>query len=91
MIKKKLFTPYKLEDERGESIVIPVRLNLLEQKLLKAIKESLNIHSDSKALKISARVGFNVLQNTFGADILKYLCKGDRERLSDYKAFISVK
>lgn len=89
MLKKKLFTAYKLDAERNkESVVIPIRLNNFERKLVDEIKELLNIHSDSKALKVSARIGFDVLQRTFSKKTLKYLCKENRERLTDYKDFI---
>ena len=89
MLEKKPFTPYKDEADRSnKSIVIPVRVNKAEQELIKAIKEHLNIHSDSKALKVSARVGLDVLQRHFSPKVLKYLCNEKRERLTDYKAFI---
>ena len=81
----KPFTPYKLENEREtNSIVITIRVNKEEQTLIKQIKELLNINSDSKALKLSAKIGLNVIQNTFGNKIIKYLCKEKRERLTDY-------
>lgn len=70
--------------------MLPVRINAEEQRLIKAIKEALNIHSDSKALKISARAGLDVLQSIFSKKTLSYLCKEKRERLSDYKDFIKV-
>jgi len=92
MIKKKAFVSYKLEEERNKkSVVIPVRVNIEEQELIKAIKECLNIHSDSKALKVSARIGLDVLQHTFNKKTLIYLCSEKRERLSDYKDFLSQK
>ena len=90
MLEKKPFVSYTLEeDKKKESVVLPVRTNNEEQKMIKEIKELINIHSDSKALKIAARVGLNVLQDTFSAKVLKYLCSEKRERLSDYKAFVS--
>lgn len=92
MIEKKPFVSYKLEEEKTKgSVVIPVRVNAEEQELIKAIKETLNIHSDSKALKVSARVGLDVLQRIFLKKTLAYLCSEKRERLSDYKSFIKPK
>jgi len=92
MLKQKPFKPYKLEEERSKtSIVIPVRVNIEEQAMIKAIKEGLNIHSDSKALKISARIGLDVLQSVFSGKTIKYLCSEKRERLTDYKDFMKTK
>ena len=90
MLEKEKFVNYTLdEDKKLESVVLPVRTNKLEQLMIKEIKELLNIHSDSKALKIAARVGLDVLQRTFSSKVLKYLCSEKRERLSDYKVFVS--
>jgi len=63
MIEKKPFVPYTLEEERdnSKSVVIPVRINAEERKMLNEIKLLLNINSDSKALKVSARAGLDVL------------------------------
>ena len=93
MLEKKPFQSYRLPEEKinDKSMVIPVRANLQEQAMIQAIKEQLNIHSDSKALKIAARVGLDVLQQTFTPKVLSYLCKEKRERLSDYKDFINTK
>jgi len=94
VLEKKPFTPYRLEEEKKQdkSIVLPVRINKkLEQPMINEIKKLLNIKSDGKALKVSARVGLNVLQATLGSDILGYLCKDSRDRLSDYENFILPK
>lgn len=92
VLEKKPFTSYTLEEDKSkDSIVIPVRVNVDERAMVKAVKELLNVNSDSKALKISARVGLDVLQRTFSGKTLKYLCKEKRERLSDYKVFIKPK
>ena len=91
-LDKKPFVSYNLEAERNEkSIVLPIRVNVEEQLLIKEIKELLNVHSDGKALKISARIGLDVLHRTFSKKTLKYICSEKRERLTDYKVFIKPK
>lgn len=89
MLEKKKFVNYTLEEDKDKnSFILAVRINKEEKELIKAIKQELNINSDSKALKISARVGLNVLQATFTPKVLTYLCSEKRERLSDYKGYI---
>jgi len=82
------FTRTKLDEEREEEgETITVRLNEEERRLLEEIKEDLNIASDSKALKMSAFIGSNVLQGTFSRPVLRYLFKKERKRLEDIKSF----
>lgn len=88
MIKKKAFRKYKLDEEKQNeknTDLFTCRLNAEERKMLEEIKECLNIKSDSKALKISARVGLNVLQATFTKPILQYLTSKERLRLDEFR------
>lgn len=92
VLEKKPFVNYTLEDDRStDSVVLPVRVNLDEQGMIRVGKTLLNINSDSKTLKILARVGLDVLQRTFSDKTLKYLCSEKRERLTDYKVLINQK
>lgn len=88
MIEKKPFINYTLEEEKKKTKdIFTVRVNLEERAMLEEIKEDLNIKSDSKALKISALIGKNVLQGTFSRPILRYLFKKERQKLEDFKNF----
>lgn len=81
-IEKQPFRAYTLEEDRtGE--VISIRLNAEEREIINKIKETLNIKADSKALKIGAFVGLNVIHNTFTPKIAKYLFKKERVKLGD--------
>jgi hypothetical protein len=81
-LEKKPFVRYNLEDNSKYSI-FTVRLNSEEQAWLQEIKEDLNIHSNSKALKFAAFLGKNVLQAMFSRKILQYLFKKKRPKLTD--------
>ena len=82
------FVPTKLEEERKDTKeVFTVRVNQEERTWLEEIKEDLNTPSDSKALKIAAYIGKNVLQGTFSRPILRFLFKKDRVKLEDYKNY----
>ncbi|GEM_PF-4623649 len=80
-ITQKPFTPTRLEEERED--VIAVRLNAEERALIEELKELLNIKQDSKALKMAALVGRNVLHGTFGPKFLKWLFKNERSKLEE--------
>lgn len=73
--------------EKSKEDTFTVRVNDEERKMLEEIKEVLNIKSDGKALKIAARVGYNVLHTTFGRELLLYLFKKERLKLEDFKNF----
>jgi hypothetical protein len=64
-----------------DDVMISVRLNLEEQTILKGIKEALNISSDGMALKVSARLGLNVIRSHFTPEFLDYLTREKRARL----------
>jgi hypothetical protein len=85
MIEQKPFVKYKLEEEESNGETFTVRLNQKERELLNKIKQSLDIKSDSKALKECAWIGLNTLNTIFGEKLLKYLFKKERARLSDYQ------
>ena len=81
-LTKESFRSYSLKEERrGE--VISVRINAQERAILDQLKEDLNIKADSKALKIGALVGLNVLHSLFTRKILRYLFKKERSKLED--------
>ena len=82
-LEKEPFRAYTLEEERGVGEIISVRLNAQERAILNEIKEDLNIRADSKALKIGAFVGLNVLHSLFSRKILRYLFKKERSKLGD--------
>jgi hypothetical protein len=81
------FEPKKTEEERTEekSWVISIRINDEENALIQKAKQILDIESDTKALKIMARVGLNVIQNTFSEETMRYLSSSKRERKTDYE------
>ena len=81
------FEPKRTEEEREEdkSWVISLRINENEHQLIQKAKTILDIESDTKALKILARIGLNVIQNTFSEEIVKYLSSSKRERKTDYE------
>jgi len=87
MLEKHKFQSYTSEEEREEakSRVIPVRANDKEQEMIKELRLLLNINSESKALKMGAEIGLNVIQGLFSKKTMKYLCKEKRERLTDWK------
>ena len=83
-IEQEPFTKYNLEKK---SDTFTVRINKQERQWLEEVKEDLNINSDSKALKVAAFIGKNVLQAQFTRPILKYLFKKERVKLEDYKNY----
>lgn len=88
MIDKKPFVNYTLDENKKEyKDVFTVRVNQEERIILEELKEDLNIKSDSKALKIGALIGRNVLQHTFNRPLLRYLFKKERLKLEDFKNY----
>lgn len=87
-IEKKPFVNYTLEEDKKENKeIFTVRINKEERAWLEELKEDLNIKSDSKALKIGALIGKNVIQAQFTRPILRYLFKKDRLKLEEFKSF----
>ena len=87
-IKKKPFVSYTLEEDKKKfKDVFTVRVNSQERAWLEDLKEDLNIKSDSKALKMGALIGKNVIQSTFTRPILRYLFKKERLKLEDFKNY----
>lgn len=62
----------KLNDKR---VIISVSINQEERQWLNELKETFNITNDSKALKLSALLGKNVIQTMFGGKNFKHLFK----------------
>lgn len=85
-IEKPPFIRQTLGDD-PKADTFTVRLNPEERAMLEELKELLNVAQDSKALKIAARVGLNVLQRTFSKELLAYLFKKERTKLEDFKNF----
>ena len=85
-LAKQPFVKYNDEIE-GIGETFTVRLNTKERELLNTIRKDLDIKSDSKALKEAAWIGLNVLHQTFGPKLCRYLFKKDRSRLSDFENF----
>ena len=84
-LKKKPFVAYNIGEKKTDTFT--VRVNPEQRAWLEEIKEDLNIKSDSKALKIAAFVGRNVLHQLFTRPLLRYLFKKERVKLEHYKNF----
>jgi len=85
-LPKEPFRAYSLKEEREPDKYgrpISVRLNAEERAWLNEIKEDLDLKNDSRALKIAAFCGKNVLQAFFSRKILRYLFKKDRQKKDD--------
>jgi hypothetical protein len=81
---KKPFYRKHLEVD-DKSRVITFRINQEEDSLIQKSRELLDVEAEGKAIKICFKVGLNVLQNTFGEKLLRYLSSTKRERKSDYE------
>jgi len=82
-LPKEPFRSYTLDEDREPDKYgrpISVRLNAEERAWLNEIKEDLGIKSDSRALKVAAMAGKNVLQTMFTRKILRYLFKKKVEK-----------
>lgn len=86
-LPKKPFVSYTLDEDKKDKDIFTVRINKEERGWLEEVKEDLNVKSDSKALKIAAFVGRNVLHAIFSRQILRYLFKKERQKLEDFKNF----
>ena len=84
-LEKKPFVSYKDEDERALDTrrTFTVSINRKEEVWIKEGRELLNIDSESRTIKELAKIGLNVLHNTFGAKLLTYLTREDRKRYMD--------
>jgi len=84
---QKPFEPKRLEEERADdkSWVISIRINEQDQSMILKLKTLLDVESDTKALKMGAEIGLNVIQSVFGEKMLKYLSDAKRERKTDYE------
>jgi len=85
MIEKKPFTNYTLDSERikPKRDIFSISLNAKEREILNRFKEESNIPMDSKAIKVLAMAGANVINSVFGSQILKYLASTDRTKVID--------
>lgn len=79
--KRMTFQSTRLEEEKED--IISVRLNAEERALVDSLKKTFNVKSDSKALKIGAFVGKNVIHNTLGEGLSRYLFKNERAKSED--------
>ena len=77
--------PFVRYHEKKKADTFTVRVNKEERAFLDRMKLILNIKSDSKTLKLLARVGGNVLISNFGAKMLQYLFNPHRLKLSDFE------
>lgn len=84
VIQKAPFRMYQSEEEiakgKSKSTVITIRLNAEEQQILKELKQMFTIHTDGTALKLSMRVGYNVLHAFLGAKTMRYITSERRVR-----------
>lgn len=87
VLERKPFARTRLDEEReqDEGMVISVRLNDEEWAMLKEGMEILDIPADSRALKVLARIGWNVIQNTLGRETATFLFKKERARKDQVK------
>lgn len=84
------FVPFeskRLDEEKTEdkSFVMSIRINEQERLMIEQARKLLNVESDTKALKMIAEIGLNVIQATFGEKMLRYLSDSKRERKTDYE------
>lgn len=69
-----------IAEKKAKTWTRSIRINKEERQMIQDIKKLLNIHTDGTAIKVAAKVGLNVLQSTFSADILQYLTSERRKR-----------
>jgi hypothetical protein len=83
-IIKEPFRSYTLdEDKNSKDVVFSVRFNEQELQWLEEIKQDLNIPNNSRALKVAAFAGKNVLHGVFGRQLLAYLFSKDRVKKNE--------
>lgn len=71
------WTPMRLEEDKAKDKreIISVSINAEERIELDKIKLAIGIKMDSKALKLCAKVGANVIHGFSIAEIIKYALK----------------
>lgn len=83
-IVKEPFRMYSSEEEiakkKERSTTTSIRLNAEEQQILKDLKQMFSIHTDGTAIKLSMRVGYNVLHSFLGSKTMKYITSERRIR-----------
>lgn len=82
VIKKKPFVNYQIgeKDPFATGKVFTVRLNPQEYADLRHMEKTLRIHNDSTMLKTLAKIGINVLHNTFSTPVLRWLSDPERRK-----------
>jgi len=75
-----------LDEERTEEIRdrVTVSINLEERIWLEDVKTALNVHSDSKGIKLGMEAGRNAIKSLFSEKSWKFLMSNRRNRASDY-------
>jgi len=81
----KPFYRVKESNPDDKSRVITIRINQDEEGMIKHLRAVLDVEAEGKALKIASKIGYFVLLNVFGEEIIKYLSSTKRERKSDYE------
>lgn len=86
-IKKEPFQSYTLDEERinQKSKTFTIRISKKDEAWIKELKHIFDIKSDGTVLKLAARAYLNVLHGQIPADILRYVARKDRQRLSDFQ------
>jgi len=89
-VKQQVTYPFqtkRLDEDRAKDKreTVNVSINKEERIMLDELKRQFNTPLDSTALKISARVGLNVLQGTFGKELLPWLLSSKRRKEDDGK------
>lgn len=84
-LEKKPFRSYTIDSEREtpKRDIFSISLNPKERALLNTFKQQTNIPYDSKAYKLLAEIGANVINSIFGEKIIKYLSSKDRFRTGE--------
>jgi hypothetical protein len=70
----------EIEKAKKKTWTKSIRVNAEEQHMIKELRRMLNLDMDGTALKVAAKVGYNVLHGFFGVKMLKYLTDKDRRR-----------
>lgn len=86
-LTKEPFRSYSLDEERKDPKrdVTSLSLNREDRQLLEHIKEALNLHADSRAIRISLEFTRNVLIPQLSSKTWGYLFRKERSRLSDFR------
>lgn len=76
------FTTKYLDDEKEETEneILTIRINAKEREIINWIKETLHYTQDAKAIKVGLTITKNVIQNSFGSDLMSKLCSEKRNR-----------